>query len=205
MVGFVVYSDYLCPWCYAASARLRRVRDEFAGDVTLEWRSYLLRPTPRPGRDLERFRTYTRSWQRPGAEPDSPEFREWQGQAGPPSHSLPPHVVAKAAARVSPEAFEVLHEGLLRAYFRDSRDITDPDTLQRLWAEAGLAEPELPKPDDPTLQRQVLSEHQEALDLGVTGVPAVRLQDNDAFIVGAQPLDVYRRWVTRSLEHRPEA
>ena len=37
---------------------------------------------------------------RVGSDADSPEFRVWEGDAGPPSHSIPPHQVAKAAARL---------------------------------------------------------------------------------------------------------
>ena len=94
----VGWSDYLCPWCYNASVRLSRIEQEFAPDVRVEWRSYLLRPNPNRSLDAERFRSYTRSWRRPAAEPDSGSFREWSGEATPPSHSVPAHRVAKAAA-----------------------------------------------------------------------------------------------------------
>ena len=30
-VRFIVYSDYLCPWCYNASVRLRRLESEYEG------------------------------------------------------------------------------------------------------------------------------------------------------------------------------
>ena len=33
---FVVYSDYLCPWCVNADVRLRRLEQEYAGRVDLE-------------------------------------------------------------------------------------------------------------------------------------------------------------------------
>jgi predicted DsbA family dithiol-disulfide isomerase len=172
--------------------------------VEIEWRSYLLRPKPSPGRDLERFRAYTRSWSRPGAEPDSGTFRVWQGEAGPPSHSIPPQLAAKAAARLGEASFRRMHERLLYAYFAESRDITDRETLRSLWAEAGLPEDEFARIDDPELLREVLAQHREALETGVTGVPAVQLADNDAVIVGAHPLDLYRRWVERTRARRGE-
>ena len=92
--------------------RLRRIEEEFDGRVDVEWRSFLLRPRPDPGRTAEKFVAYTRSWLRPAAEPDSGTFRVWQGEAGPPSHSLPPHLIAKAAARIDAEAFRLIHERL---------------------------------------------------------------------------------------------
>jgi predicted DsbA family dithiol-disulfide isomerase len=203
-VRFIVHSDYLCPWCYNAAVRIDRLERDTPGEVEIEWRSYLLRPKPSPGRDLERFRAYTRSWSRPGAEPDSGTFRVWQGDAGPPSHSIPPQLAAKAAARLGRASFRRMHERLLRAYFAESRDITERETLRLLWAEVGLPDDEFARIDDPALLREVLAQHREALEAGVTGVPAVQLAGNEAVIVGAHPLDLYRRWVERTRARRGE-
>src|SRR5262249_3695061 len=82
-VRLIVNSDYLCPWCYLAAVRLHRVAEEFGDRVVIEWRSYLLRPYPDATRTLEKFRAYTRSWERPAAEPDAPVFRVWESDAGP--------------------------------------------------------------------------------------------------------------------------
>jgi len=195
----VVHSDWICPWCYNAARRLRRLEDEYGGRLVLEWRSFLLRPMPDPGRDLERFRAYTRSWSRPAAEPDAGEFRVWQGDAGPPSHSVPPHLAARAAAELGPAAFRALQERLFEAYFAESRDVTDPATLLALWREAGLPADAFARAADPALLRRVLEEHQEAVERGITGVPAVSIEGNDAFVMGAQPIELYRRWVERRL------
>jgi predicted DsbA family dithiol-disulfide isomerase len=196
-VAFVAYSDYLCPWCYNAAVRLRGLVATDPG-VRVEWRSYLLRPRPGERRDLERFRAYTRSWRRPAAEPDAGRFQVWQGEAGPPSHSVPPQLVAKAAARLSTEAFERLHERLFEAYFAENRDVTDARVLRALWAEAGLPAQRFGDSEDPELLRQVVGEHEEAVALGATGVPSLRLADDDVVITGALPLATVRRWVERT-------
>jgi predicted DsbA family dithiol-disulfide isomerase len=196
-VELVVYSDYLCPWCYLAEHRLRALEREEGQGLSLEWRSFLLRPRPDEGRDLERFMKYTQSWLRPAAEPDAPLFRVWESTEGPPSHSVPPHQVAKAAAALGPAAFAELHGRLLRAYFEQSRDISREPVLRALWAEAGLPEAEFERSRDESVLRRIAAEHDEALALGVTGVPAVRVAGSDAFVLGAQPLAVYRRWVER--------
>jgi predicted DsbA family dithiol-disulfide isomerase len=198
----IVHSDYLCPWCYNAAVRLERIEDELAGAVRLEWRSFLLRPDPEPGRSLEKFRTYTRSWLRPAAEPDAGTFQVWQGDAGPPSHSVPPHLVAKAAAELGDEAFRRVHRALLAAYFGQSRDITDPATLRAIWLETGLPEAGLARAADPDLREKTAAEHAEASSLGVNGVPAVRVQGDDAFVTGAFPMEMYRRWIARRKERR---
>jgi predicted DsbA family dithiol-disulfide isomerase len=56
--------------------------------------------------------------------------------------------------------------------------------------------------DDPALMRTTLEEFRDARESGVTGVPAVRVAGDDAVIVGAHPLALYERWVSRLLERR---
>jgi predicted DsbA family dithiol-disulfide isomerase len=198
-IRLIVNSDYLCPWCYNGTVRFRRLEEEFAGAVSIEWRSFLLRPNPSPGRRLERFRAYTESWRRPAADGDAGTFRVWEGDAGPPSHSVPPHVVAKAAATLGEDAFRLMHERLLHAYFAENQDITDATTLRALWGEVGLPVSEFARTEDPELVRRTVAEHDEALERGVTGVPAVRMAGREGVVIGAQPLENYRQWVRKFL------
>lgn len=179
--------------------RLRRLETELAGRVRVEWLSFLLRPHPDRGRPLERFRAYTQSWLRPAAEPDAGTFRPWTTDAGPPSHFVPPHVLAKAAAALGDAAFQRVHERLLHAYFAENRDITALPTLSAVWREAGLPDDAVTRLEDPALARAVLAEHEAAVGAGITGVPAVRVQGTDVFVTGALPLETYRRWVLRLL------
>jgi predicted DsbA family dithiol-disulfide isomerase len=190
-----------------ADVRLRRLEDEYQGRVELEFKSFLLRPQPRPEPEnpqhaagaLEKFRAYTKSWERIAAEPDAGELRVWQTDEGPPSHSIPAHLAAKAAARLGRDPFRRFHERLLRAYFVDNRDISRDWVLRELWDELGLDAQAFEAREDPALLEAVLSDHNEAIHLGATGVPAVRLDGNEAVIVGAQPAELYRRWIDRTL------
>ena len=200
-VRLVAYSDYLCPWCYNASVRLQRLEEQ-EPEVEVEWRSYLLRPRPGRRRDLDRFRAYTESWRRPGAEEDAGAFRIWASEEGPPSHSVPAQVAAKAAGELGRAAFRRFHDGLLRAYFHDSRDISRAEVLEALWDEANLPSDAFSRREDPALLRRVRAEHEEALRCGATGVPSVRLAEGDAVITGALPLATYLRWVERVRESR---
>lgn len=179
--------------------RLRALQQEFGDALELRWKSFLLRPYPEPGRDLEKFRRYTEGWQRAAQEEPSAGFRVWASDEGPPSHSVPAHLVAKAAATLGPEAFERVHDALLRAYFEDSRDVSSPETLSAIWREAGLPEAELARADDPALLRQVAAEHNQAVQMGVNGVPAVQMEGNDVAISGAHPTETYRRWIRKRL------
>jgi predicted DsbA family dithiol-disulfide isomerase len=194
-----VWSDYLCPWCNVAATRLGALEREFGGALVLRWKSFLLRPRPEPGRDLEKFRRYTQSWRRAAEEEPAARFQVWASEEGPPTHSVPAHLAAKAAAELGPDAFVRMHAALLRAYFEESRDISREETLAALWSEAGLPEAALARAREPELLRRVLAEHDEALELGVGGVPAVRLAGGDVAITGAQPIESYRRWIRKNL------
>lgn len=198
-VRFEAYSDYLCPWCWNASRRIWSLVDDFDGRIEVVWRSYLLRPVPKPGRDPEKFRRYTESWMRPAAEEDAGPFQVWSSGASPPSHSIPAQRVAKAAAQVSPPAFRQVHERLMTAFFAENQDISDDGVLRGLWAELGLPESSFDYALSEEAHRDVLADFEQAQSLSATGVPGLRRLDNDIIIVGAQPTEVYRRWFEKSL------
>jgi len=200
VVRFIAWSDYLCPWCWVASQRLSRLEEEFRGRVEIEWRPYLLRPVSRGPRDLERFRQYTESWLRPGAEEDVGPFRVWSSNAPPPSHSAPAHQVARVAAAYSPAAFRGVHASIMRAYFSENRDISSFDVLRTIWQDEGLPPEEFERARAPEVEAEIQAAFAGAREQGVTGVPAMRRIDNDAIIVGAHPEALYRRWIERSLE-----
>jgi len=202
----LVYSDFLCPWCWNAATRLGAVEAALGGAVTLEWRSFLLRRRPDPARQgpeaLEKFRSYTKGWLRVAEDEPRAPFQVWASDAGPPSHSVPPQLAAKAAAAVDADAGRRMRERLFRAYFAESRDISDPNALFALWRELELPEPAFDRCADPALLRSVLAEHREAEELGATGVPAARLDGDDFVLMGAQPEATYLRWLRRTLEAR---
>ena len=133
------------------------------------------------------------------ADPDAGEFRVWATEAGPPSHSVPPHLVAKAALALGKPVFDAIHLRLMHAYFAENRDITDADVLVAIWAEAGLERADLSLAGDPEMLNAVIDQHNEAVRLGVNGVPAVLMAGNDVPITGALPLESYRRWIERAL------
>jgi predicted DsbA family dithiol-disulfide isomerase len=197
---FIVYSDYLCPWCFNVDVRLRDLAERYRDDVTYEYRSYLLRPHRTESRNLAKFRAYTESWLRPAADDDAGTFQVWQSDEGPPTHSIPAHLAAKGAAAVSHEAFEAMHDRLLRAYFSENQDISREWVLEALWQEVGLPAEAFARVKSDEFLPQVLAEHNEALEFGATGVPAVRLDGNPAIIVGAHPKELYERWIVKSLE-----
>jgi predicted DsbA family dithiol-disulfide isomerase len=198
-VRLTVWSDYLCPWCYVGAARLDQVANEFPGLVDITWKSYLLRPEPRP-RTLEQFVRYTQSWQRPATEERLARFQLWSSSGDePPSHSIPPAVAAKVAATFGAESFDAYRRALMAAYFFHNRTVSDRTVLLDIAHGAGIARDAFAARLDErgdAFQELVEAEHREALEEGVSAVPALQV-DDEFVLTGALPLDAYRRIVAR--------
>jgi predicted DsbA family dithiol-disulfide isomerase len=180
--------------------RLAKIENEFGAAVSVTWKSFLLRPSPRE-RSLERFRAYTESWQVPASQSDGGRFRVWSTDEAPPSHSIPPNVAVKAAAYVGGrEAFDRYHLALMDAYFYENRNVTDRATLVRVAEGCDMDSQAFAAAlDEPALLHQVLEEHEEAVAAGISGVPTVVLDEQFA-IPGAQDMNFYRRLVEKRLE-----
>src|SRR3989442_1573025 len=147
-VRLVVYSDYLCPWCYPAAVRLRRSQELRGPSLVIEHRAFPLRPAP--VQPVPFKGTYREAgWQRCGqmSAVDGITFTPWP-HATMPNWSLPALEAAKCVARQSDELFERVHPRLYEADFTKSLDISDPRLVAdvaaagraiRLWIRDGAA------------------------------------------------------------------
>lgn len=146
---------------------------------------------------------YTNSWLRPAAEEDAGTFRVWETEHGPPSHSIPPHLLVKAARRCGGEGkSRDVSARLFKAYFEENLDITETETMKAIWQECGLDPADYAHTGDDDLLQEVLEEHREAMKVGVNGVPAIMLVGTDVAITGAHPRALYRRWIDRTIADR---
>ncbi len=173
------------------------LKEHYGDQLQLIWKSYLLRPQKKAKRDLDKFRDYTKSWQKVASDEPSGNFQTWATNEGPPSHSIPPHVVSKAAAEIDEDAFERIHEALLKAYFTDNRDIADEATLRSIWEDVGLKAEDFELTRDPKFEAAVIADHNEAAGLGALGAPAFRMAHQDVAMVGLHPMPVLTRWIDR--------
>lgn len=175
--------------------RLERLAAEFGDELEIEWKAYLLRPEPKP-RTLEQFVTYTRHWSRPAEQEPAAQFGTW-GDATPPSHSVPAAVAGKVAESFGKESFDRFKMAALQAYFRDCRTISDHQVLLDVARSAGIDAGEFVARWAGDIERfaeAVITDHNEALEAGVTGVPAV-LVNTEYLLTGALALDDYRKVV----------
>lgn len=171
MNSITVYSDYVCPFCLLAEARLSEVIGE--RDIHIEWRAFELRPDPVPTLRPE--------------DPYLPAI--WEQSVYPMAEQLgvPIKLPSISPQPRTAKAFELLEMAkdadrahaysmrVLRAFFQEDRDIGDKDVLIDLAADAGL---------DPDAARKALENgtyterHREALrhaqdDMEITSVPTI--------------------------------
>jgi predicted DsbA family dithiol-disulfide isomerase len=89
--------------------------------------------------------------------------------------------------------FNEFHPALFSAYFSHGLDIGDLDVLSEIARDAGLDAVAMKNVLQSGKYMQTLARAQEeAARLGVTGVPTFLIEDKKT-IVGAQPLDVFRK------------
>lgn len=188
-VRILVWSDYVCPFCYLERPVLERVRAELGGNVEIDWRSFELRPEPEPTLD-------------PNAEY---LHRVWKQSVYPMAQErglslmkLPPvqprSRKAHQAAEYAREAglLDAMNHALFKAFFEDGRDLADPDVLIEIGRSVGLEEDGLRASlESNRHEDRVLEDEQLARQIGISGVPALIITAGvQAYLVsGAQPYE----------------
>ncbi len=134
-----VAHDYICAWCWVGFFQAKRLAAEFP-KISLNWKGYELLPegrfeapvfTPRepdPLRQLSRFELF--------AQTESVPFNPHRPIGFVFSHNaLEGAEYAKAQGKLE---FEAYNEGVYRAYWEQSKDISDIDVLANIAGDARL-------------------------------------------------------------------
>ena len=196
----VMFSDYICPFCYVGFETMRRLKCEF--DFQLEWRGFQIHPDwPAEGipidKALEAINPVSRValWKRISAMAEAVGF--WM---------KPPTVLTNSRAALAATEFaresgrdEALEERIYRAYFNEGVNIGDADTVARLAAEAGLDSGEVADAiKSPRYEMRLKNNSLAAHQRGVSGVPTFFIGEFP--LVGAQSLVAMRAILKRATE-----
>jgi predicted DsbA family dithiol-disulfide isomerase len=180
-----VWSDYVCPFCYLELPAIQRLQKEFGEQVVVVWRSFELRPAPKPTLAPDGDYLHT-TWDRsvyPLAEKRGMILKL------PPVQPRSRKALEAAAFADSHGRFNAMHEALFRAFFEQGRDIGDLDTLCEIGREAGLDAQALRQAlGDGRHTAEVEGDERLALQLGVSGVPVMFLRLANAPWEQALPL-----------------
>ncbi len=196
----VMFSDYICPFCYVGFETMRRLKPEF--DFQLEWRGFQIHPEwPAQGIPIDKARevispaSMAALWKRIDAMAEAVGFS-----------MKPPAVLTNSRAALAATEFaresgrdDALEERIYRAYFNEGANIGDPETVARLAAEAGLDSAEVADAiNSPRYEMRLKNNSLTAHQRGVSGVPTFFIGDFP--LVGAQSLDATRAILKRAAE-----
>ncbi|HEV7647156.1 MAG TPA: DsbA family oxidoreductase [Actinophytocola sp.] len=203
-----VWSDVVCPWCYIGKRRFEAALAGFAHReaVRVRWRSFQLDPTTPARSDVlvpDMLRTKMGLSAAQVAESlehvtalaagDGLAYRLAEAR---PVNTFDPHRLMHLADSCG--AGEAVREALMHAYTSEAADLSDPEVLVGLAAEAGLAPDaavRLLAGDD--FADEVRADEALARQLGISGVPAFVLSGR-YLVSGAQPVEVFATALRRA-------
>ena len=172
------------------------MREEY--DITVHGKAYVLRPDiPKEGAHRQ---------PKPGESGDelSEPLRTYAEQSGliMRRFSLTPYTMyALEATEYAQEKgqFDAFHLATYKGYWEDGKNLGDLEVIRELALDCGLDWPELSERLESGYHRDtVLAQYQEAVNLGIRGVPAF-LIGNQLF-TGAQPYEIFKLAVSRARE-----
>ena len=180
-----IWSDYVCPFCYLEEPVLRRMKEEFGDEIALRWRAFELRPEPVP--TLPPHGDYLVDiWDRAVY----PMARERGMKLKLPPVQPRSRLALEAAEQARAEGkFDLMHRAIFRAFFEEGRDIGQIETLLDLGEGCGLERAALAEALTSGKHRaHVLADERLAVELGVSGVPAMLLRREGEELAAARTL-----------------
>jgi len=196
----VMFSDYICPFCYVGFETMRKLKPEFGFE--LEWRGFQIHPDwPSEGIPSEKVReggdaaARKATWQRIVAMADAVGFEI----KAPTMFTISRAALAATEFARESARDEALEERIYRAYFNEGENIGDPGVVERLAAEAGLDAGEVAEAiKSPKYEMRLKNNSLAANQRGVSGVPTFFIGEFP--LVGAQGLDATRAILKRAAE-----
>ena len=192
----VVWSDYLCPWCYLGLDREQQLEDLGLEVVIRPFE--LHREIPLEGREIRDDGRTAAVFDHVGRECEAVglPFRR-------PRRSPNTRAVLAAAEQVrltQPEVFPALHRALFAAHFAEGRDLGDASVVDDIIAACGGdAAPVRAAVDSGEANKAVEASMAEAWDHEVTGTPAFLLPSG--FVIpGVQDRETMARIAARMIE-----
>lgn len=177
--------------------RLRRLKEQYAERIKIEWRGFPLAPFEKQNRRVYPYAA--EGWQAMAGLEEGAEFTEWALPTYPTS-SMPALEAARCAQRQGEAAALRFHLATMRAFFAHSRDISQWEELLALAREAELDMERFTADYQERSQRAIVqADFSEARHrYGITGIPAMVI-DERYLMVGARQPEEYRQVVEQVL------
>lgn len=198
MLKVVVYSDYICPFCYIGFHRIEKLKEQF--DLDVEWRPFELHPeTPKEGvlvNELFFSGEYL--------EMVTANVKRLADEAGITinfSGKLPNSRLSLYISEFMREKgkFDEFHELIFEKYWKEGKDIGDLSLLLDLAKSIGSNKNEIQsyiESDEPL--NKLRKSNLELNRYGINGVPTFII--GDRIVVGAQPYEVFEKVIKKALK-----
>ncbi|MFA9516542.1 DsbA family protein [Halopenitus sp. H-Gu1] len=184
----VVYSDYVCPFCYLGRVALDRYEEARGSSVELEWRPFDLRGHKRgpdgeirsdveDGKDDEYYEqaeaNVRKLQERYGAEMARTLRRDVD--------SWPTQQASLYVRETEPSKWRAFDEALLNALWKADRDIGDRDVIAGVAADVGLDSGAVRSAtNDEEWADRLREAFSDAREFGISGVPTWIYDDHTA-------------------------
>jgi predicted DsbA family dithiol-disulfide isomerase len=187
-VQLEVFTDFVCPWCYLATPRVEKLRQNF--EIDLQWRFFPLHPeTPKEGlllKDLFAGRNFDID----AAQARLKQLMDAEGL----KFNQRTHTYNSRLAQELATAFDSVRDPLYRAYFEEARNIGDVEVLVDVAQAAGVpADAARNVLIQRTFKDAVDADWEKARRYGITGVPSFVAGNQK--VSGAQPYEVLEKFV----------
>ena len=197
-VKIVVFSDYICPFCYIGFYRVEQLKEKF--DLDVEWRPFEIHPeTPKEGTELNNL-------------PFPKEYLEMMkanvkrladdvGVTFKLTDKLPNSRMALYLSEFARKKgkFDEFHKLIFDSYWKDGKDIGDQALLLDLADSIGFNRNEiLEYIDSEEPFKELKKSLRELRKYGINGVPTFII--GDKIVVGAQSYEVFEKVIRKALE-----
>jgi predicted DsbA family dithiol-disulfide isomerase len=200
-----IWSDVVCPWCYIGKRKFEAALASYEGDETFEvvWRPFQLDPTAPKGTAQPVKEVYEKKFGGPERAAEIIEHvssvaagvgLDFAMDRAVRANTMDAHrLIGYALSIDGPTRQSAVKERLMKAYFSEGRNVGDAATLASLAAEVGMdhngVAAFLASDEGKT---ELAAELEEAMDIGVTGVPHF-VFDGRWAIPGAQDPELFLR------------
>ncbi|MFX0083560.1 MAG: DsbA family protein [Candidatus Hodarchaeota archaeon] len=198
MLKVIVYSDYICPFCYIGFHRIEKLKEQYSLDV--EWRPYELHPEiPKDGIVAENL-PFPRGYLEM-VMANVKRLADQDGITFKLSDKLPNSQLALFVSEFSKKKgkFDEFHKLVFESYWKEGKDIGDLSLLLNLAESIGLNKPEILnyiKTEEPLKKLKEASFELESC--GINGVPTFFI--GNRVVIGAQPYEVFQDAIEKVLE-----
>lgn len=197
----IVYSDYICPFCYIGFHRIEKLKEQY--HLEIEWRPFELHPEIPKGGILIENLPFPRAYLEM-VFANVKQLADEDGLTLKFSDKLPNSRLALIISEFARKKgkFDEFHKLVFEMYWKEGKDIGDLSLLLDLAESIGLNKNEIQNyitSDEPF--NELKKSLKNLNDYGINGVPTFIIRDK--MIVGAQSYEYFKKVIEKVLEEGP--